>query len=141
MSVASQDACRAISEAVETVADEEFRVMEAGDVSRFLDLVTDDVIFFPPNSSPKTGDAVAPWIAEFLQGYTVAFQERRHDELLTSDDWAVLRTSFRWRVAPRAGGDGFVRRGNTVRVFRRAGNGSWQLAREIWNTFSPAGEP
>ena len=122
---------------MEAVADEEFRTMARGDLAAFLGLLAPDVVFFPPNEPPKSGASVEPWMGAFLDGYTVEFQEHHHDEVLLGDDWALLRTRFRWRVVPRSGGDGFVRLGNTVRVFRLSGMGTWQLAREIWTTYPP----
>jgi ketosteroid isomerase-like protein len=121
--------------AVQAVADDEFRAMASGDVAAFLRILAPDVVFFPPNEAPKSGPGVAPWIGEFLRGYTVEFQQHRHDDVLLADTWALLRTSFSWRVAPRAGGDAVVRLGNTVRLFRRDDAGAWQLAREIWTTY------
>lgn len=135
MAVAAEaDAGRAAT-AVKAVADEEFRAMASGDVPAFLHLLAPDVVFFPPNEPPKAGSAVAPWIGDFLSGYTVEFEQHHHDEVLLADDWALLRTGFRWRVTPRAGGDAFARLGNTVRLFRRDDGGAWQLAREIWTTY------
>ena len=109
--------------------------MAAGDVDGFLRILTPDAVFFPPNVAPKSGAAVAPWISEFLNGYNVEFQEHRHDEVLVAEQWALLRTSFRWRVTPLLSGDAFVRLGNTVRVFRQDSTQSWRLAREIWTTY------
>lgn len=125
----------AVSEAVIVVADQEFRRMEAGELEPLLELLADDVLFLPPNDAPKSGEAVAPWLGEFLRGFRVRFLDQRHDEILAHGDWAVLRTSFRWRVAPRAGGDALARCGTTVRTFRREADGAWRLAREIWNTY------
>jgi ketosteroid isomerase-like protein len=124
-----------VATAVKAVADEEFRAMARGDLAAFLRLLAPDVVFFPPNEPPRSGSAVAPWIGEFLSGYTVDFQQYHHDDVLLSDRWALLRTSFKWRVAPRAGGDALVRLGNTVRLFRQDDKGVWQLAREIWTTY------
>lgn len=132
--VASRTARSAVAAAVEAVADEEFRSMARGDVTAFLGILAPDVLFFPPNEPPRSGAGVGPWIAEFLGSHTVEFQEHHHDEVLLGQDWALLRTRFRWRVVPRNGGDGFVRLGNTVRVFRQGESGAWQLAREIWTT-------
>jgi ketosteroid isomerase-like protein len=121
--------------AVQAVADEEFQAMAIGDVSAFLRLLAPDAAFFPPNETPKSGSAVAGWIGEFLRGYAVEFLQSHHDEVWLADTWAVLRTSFRWRVAPRAGGDAFVRSGNTVRLFGKGDTGAWRLVREIWATY------
>jgi ketosteroid isomerase-like protein len=121
--------------AVLAVADEEFRAMASGDVAAFLHVLAPDVVFFPPNDAPKSGQKIAPWIGEFLKGYAVEFEQHQHDDVLVADNWAVLCTSFRWRVSPRAGGDALLRLGNTVRLFRRHEAGAWQLAREIWTTY------
>jgi ketosteroid isomerase-like protein len=132
MPAVSEGAARA----VRGVADEEFTAMAKGDIKSFLGLLAPDVIFFPPNEPPKSGSAVAPWIHEFLRGYTVEFQQHQHDDVFLADGWALLRTGFRWQVTPRAGGDALVRLGNTVRLFRQDDTGAWQLAREIWTTYS-----
>jgi ketosteroid isomerase-like protein len=123
------------AQAVYAVADEEFHVMESGNAAAFVALLAPDAIFLPPNDSPKEGAAVGPWMAEFLEGFKVHFQEREHEEIVMLGEWAVLRTSFRWSVVPRTEGDALVRFGNTVRFFRRGRTGSWRLAREIWNTY------
>jgi ketosteroid isomerase-like protein len=127
------------TEALQAVGDEEFRLMETGDVDAFLALLSSDVLFLPPNDSPKAREAVAPWIRRFIDGFSVKFLEHSHDETLLLGDWALLRTSFRWRVTPRAGGEALVRLGTTLRVFRREPAAPWRLAREIWNTY-PAPE-
>jgi ketosteroid isomerase-like protein len=120
---------------VQDVADEEFRAMAHADVAAFLKLLSPDVVFFPPNEAPRSGSAVAPWIGQFLSGYTVEFLSHRHDECLLAEGRALLRTSFKWRVTPRAGGEHFIRLGNTVRVFRQDETGAWLLTREIWTTY------
>jgi len=121
--------------AVQAVADKEFHAMAAGDTAAFLRLLTRDVVFFPPNTPPKAGPAVEPWIGEFLRQYSVEFQEHHHDDVLVAAEWALLRTSFRWRVASCAGGEASVRLGHTVRVFRNESGQGWLLAREIWTTY------
>jgi ketosteroid isomerase-like protein len=133
----SRDNEEASSEAaVRAVADEELRAMESGDLAGFLKLLADDAVFFPPNSPPVAGAAVAPWIGEFLEAYRVTFETFRHEELLFLGEWAVLRTSFRWKVVSRTGQDSFLRLGTTVRTFRRTRTSVWRLAREIWNTYA-----
>jgi ketosteroid isomerase-like protein len=134
MLVTMQGAGGSAATAVQAVADEEFRAMASGDVAAFLRLLAADVVFLPPNEAPKSGSAVAPWIEEFLRGYTVEFQLHHHDDVFLAGSWALLRTSFRWRVAPRAAGDALVRLGSTVRLFRQDA-GVWKLAREIWATY------
>lgn len=124
-----------LERAVEAVADEEFQTMERGDTPGFLRLLAPDAVFFPPNEPPKSGAAVEPWIGEFLTQYTVRFEQHRHEDVVLGDRWAVLSTSFRWRVTPRDGGDAIIRLGNTVRLFRHSDLGAWQLAREIWSTY------
>ena len=109
--------------------------MERGELAPLLGLLASDVVFFPPNDSPKAGDAVAPWLGDFMTRAIVQFQEYTHDEVVASGDWALLRTSFRWRVVPRSGGDAPLRLGTTMRLFRRDAAGDWRLAREIWNTY------
>jgi uncharacterized protein (TIGR02246 family) len=121
--------------AVTAVADDEFRAMASGDVEAFARLLAPDAIFFPPNEPPRSGADIAPWIRAFLGAYAVSFEEQRHDDVLLADGWALLRTGFRWKVTPRAGGAPIDRRGNTVRVFHQDESGAWRLAREIWTTY------
>jgi ketosteroid isomerase-like protein len=120
---------------VKAIADEEFQAMARGDVASFLGLLAPDVAFFPPNTPPKSGSAVEPWIAEFLADFSVEFQQCQHHETLLGAGWAELRTAFRWKVTPRRGGEAVVRMGNTVRLFRQDESGTWKLAREIWTTY------
>jgi ketosteroid isomerase-like protein len=133
MTVATE--IRGVAAEVQGVADDEFRAMASGDVAAFLDLLSPDVVFFPPNEAPRSGSAVAPWIGQFLSGYTVEFLRHRHDECFLAEGQALLRTSFKWRVTPRAGGEDLVRQGNTMRVFRQDETGAWRLTREIWTIY------
>jgi hypothetical protein len=105
MQTASENAAAA----VRAIADQEFQAMADGNVAAFLGLLAPDVAFFPPSTPPKSGSAVEPWIAEFLAGFSVKFQQWQHDETLLGAGWAVLRTGFRWQVAPRGGGEALVR--------------------------------
>jgi len=122
-----------VVDAVTAVADQEFGFMERGELASLLGLLASDAVFFPPNDSPKTGNAVGPWLQDFMNRAIVHF---RHDEVVTHGEWAVLRTSFQWRVVPRSGEEATARRGTTLRMFRRDAAGAWRLAREIWNTYA-----
>jgi ketosteroid isomerase-like protein len=108
-------------------------MMAAGDVEGYLDLLSADAVYLPPNSPPKTGSELRAWLGDFLQTSVVEWLEYKDGATAVSGDLAVHDYAYVWRVTPRAGGQSVLGRGKGVQVLRRVPGGWWKLLRNVWN--------
>ena len=107
--------------------------METGDIDRYLAVLTDDAIFMPPNNPPKTGAELRNWLSGFLESFRVEWLSFVSTETLIADEMAFHSYTYTWRVCARAGGEPTSAAGKGVHLLRRQPDGSWRIAREIWN--------
>ncbi len=107
--------------------------MESGDIDRYLAVLTDDAIFLPPNSPSKTGAELRSWLRGFLEGFRVEWLSFVSTEMLIAGEMAFHSYTYTWRVCARAGGEPTIAAGKGVHLLRRQLDGSWRIAREIWN--------
>ena len=112
----------------------------AGDIERYLAVLTGDAIFMPPNSPSKTRAELHDWLRGFLEGFRVEWLRFASTETQVEGDMAFHSYTYTWRVSPRAGGEPTISSGKGVHLLRRQPGGLWKIAREMWNG-SPAGPP
>jgi len=112
--------------------------MRANDCTKLLPLLTADVVFAPPNAPTATGiDGVRAWCEPiFKQVKTTAVTVSDRDVDIAGD-WAIEHGNFDWAVAPLAGGSEQREQGRFLAIYRRQPDGSWKLARDIWNSSLP----
>ena len=108
--------------------------MQDGEIDRYLAVLTDDAVFMPPNSAPKTGAELRSWLRAFLADYRVEWLEFASTETVLAADVAFHSYTYMWRLHPRKGGTPVSGRGKGVHLLRRQANGAWKIAREIWNS-------
>jgi ketosteroid isomerase-like protein len=114
-------------------AQREPAVMAAGDIQGWLDLLSADAIYLPPNAPPKSGAELRAWLAEFLRTSVIEWLEYKDGATEVSGDLAVHDYSYVWRVTPRAGGQPMLGRGKGIQVLQRGASGAWKLVRNVWN--------
>jgi len=56
-----------------------------------------------------------------------------HNELEVAGNLAYHTYVYTWRVTPRASGEAKVSSGKGLHILRCQADGSWRIAREIWN--------
>ncbi len=115
------------------LAQREPAAMAAGDVQGWLDLLSADAVYLPPNSPPKSGPELRTWLADFLNTSVVEWLEYEDGATAVSGDLAVHDYSYVWRVTPRSGGQPVFGRGKGIQVLHRASGGGWKLVRNVWN--------
>jgi ketosteroid isomerase-like protein len=120
-------------ERVDETVDVEVRAVAEDDIDAYLAVLADDVHFLPPGLASIGGDELRAWLREFLEQWRVEWLAYRHDETEVSGDLAFHRFSYSWRLEPKAGGQLQVAHGKGLHVLRRGGDGSWKIAREVWN--------
>ena len=52
-------------------------------------------------------------------------------------DWAFERANYTFRLTPVAGGAAMQENTKNLRILQRQPDGSWKIAREIWNSDNP----
>jgi ketosteroid isomerase-like protein len=119
------------------VTDEEKAAIEAGDVQRYLALLSDDAIFMPQNVHSKTGDELREWLAEFLDRVAIKYHDFAHGETIIRGDLAYHAYTCSWTAVPKSGGQPTWMYFKGVHVLRKQPGGPWKISRSIWNT-SPA---
>lgn len=102
-----------------------------GQVDKVLELMTPDVVFLVAGQPPMHGrDGFAAGLRALLAAHRIE-SDSTVDEVEVCGDMAWCRTTLEVRVLPLAdGGKAMRRAGHTLSVFRRNGDGDWQLARD-----------
>jgi ketosteroid isomerase-like protein len=59
------------------------------------------------------------------------------DEIRVTGDWAYSRYSYTWILTPVPGGESVEVSGKGIWIVQRQPDGSWKIAREIWNNDKP----
>jgi uncharacterized protein (TIGR02246 family) len=104
------------------------------DLERMAAFMADDNVAMAPNQPAlRTKDAV---IQFWREGFAVARTrfEVTPEELAIVGDVAI--DQFHWTTdsTPRGGGSAMHDEGNCIWIWRRQEDGSWKVARSIWNS-------
>jgi len=130
------------SGAIERLHEQDVAAAKAGDIATLATLWTDDAVALPPGEQPVIGiAAIREWLKKGqdsggrfeITEYRIDFQETRvlGDETI---EWGRTRVSMR----PIGGQGSMTISGNILRVLRRQPDGTWKVARAIWNMDPPA---
>lgn len=121
---------------VRELADIRERVMEAentGNAAFFDGIMADDVVIMAPNMPAVVSRAAcAGFMREFLQQFDLRITYVSA-EICVSGDLAFDRGSYSQRLTPKSGGKPVQESGKYLWVYSRARDGSWRVARVIWN--------
>ncbi len=112
--------------------------MHDGDADRLAALLSEDAVLLAPNVLPKTGAELRRWLADFLQRVQVDWLSFVHEETGVRADLAYHVYSYTWRLTPTGPGEPTVASGKGLHILRRGADGTWRIAREIWNANPPA---
>lgn len=104
----------------------------AGDVDAKMRLYTSDVVLLPPEGSIVVGErAVRAWHERMYKQKTTQITSVV-ERVEASGDWGVGWGIWRGTVAP-TGAQSQTANGKFLVVVRRQSDGSWKIAREVWN--------
>ncbi|MBV8551073.1 MAG: nuclear transport factor 2 family protein [Acidobacteriaceae bacterium] len=118
---------------------------KAGDVSTLETLWTADAVALPPGEEPVIGiEAIRAWLHR-TQGdpskvQTTQYQLDFREVTLAGNEaveWGTSRVAVSLKDRPGTA----VIEGNIMRVLKRQPDGSWKIARSIWNFGNPARQP
>jgi ketosteroid isomerase-like protein len=120
-------------EAVLDPVEREKAAIAGGRPAEYLAILTEDARFMPPKALAKAGSELRAWLAAFVQDFRVEWLTFRTTEVVAVEDLAYHAFTYTWRITPRAGGESNVSSGKGLHILRRQADGSWKIAREIWN--------
>lgn len=124
--------------AVEAATAAFHQALRTNDPEALFAWVVEDVQMMPPGEPVVRGkDAMREWYAGFLSQYHTTSLELSDREVLVGAGWAVELGSYAWGLAPAAGGEPVLDRGNYMQVWTVQPDGQWRFAREIWNSSAP----
>lgn len=131
-------ACRTSDQALEALNTLQKQVDEAiiaGDTERYVALLADDAVIMPPNGPPVVGQsAIRAWNQDMSKRFRIQKYVAVDQELIVAGDWAFRRATFEWSLVPIAGGQPFQDSGKFIIIYKRQADGSWRVARDIWNS-------
>ncbi len=103
------------------------------DADGFLASVTDDMVIMPPDEPAVSGHgAIRGWLDAFSEAYETDL-EYTDSVVSLAGDVAFEAYAFRWTLTPTGDGEPIRQAGKGVYVFRRQADGTWKVARDIWN--------
>jgi ankyrin repeat protein/ketosteroid isomerase-like protein/L-ascorbate metabolism protein UlaG (beta-lactamase superfamily) len=109
-----------------------------GDTETLLSLMTDDIILIYPDQPPARGIKV---IRDKMQSYkkeleniTITQYSYTMDELVIEGGLAYEWGSFYNKYYLKNEGKELEEKGRMMRILRKQPDGSWKVARSIWNT-------
>jgi uncharacterized protein (TIGR02246 family) len=115
---------RAIRELIDTW----LAASKAGEVSKVLSLMSEDVVFMVPGQKPfgkQEFAAASQWQDKFAMEATSDIVE-----IQVFGDWAYLRNHLTVTMTPKDGGKPVRRSGYTLTVLRKQPAGIWLLVRD-----------
>ena len=108
-----------------------------GDFATLITLMTDDCVLLPPGEPPIAGkSAIRKYFdAQKEQLRSIEIIEYTHDfqEIKILGDWAYEWCFFSNTAKPKDGGEPIQGRGKLFRILCLQDDGSWKVARSIWN--------
>ena len=126
-------------EAINRASDEFVAAMKANDTEGLVSLYAASAVLMPPNDpAAKGSEAVRAWMQSFLDQFTVEdFSISTEELVVVTGDWAFRQGTFTMTLSPAVGGDQTQDAGKFIEIWQRQADGSWKIARDIWNSDNP----
>ncbi len=122
---------------VDRLRDAHVAAVNAGDAEGWAACFTDDGVQMPPHFGANAGKAaIRGWSTGFLSLFACRFS-LSVAEVQVAGDWAFERGRYDITLTPRAGGESMDDNGKYITIYQRQSDGSWKIARDIWNSSQP----
>ncbi len=126
-----------VIEAVNALLAEHVAAVNSGDVSANLAGFTEDIIYLPPDLPPVRGKpALESFVRSFFDSFDAEIKMAPEETVVAGDwvfQWGTITGAFR----PLEGGDGTSLEGKYMYLYQRQPDGSWKIARDIYNSNVP----
>ena len=133
-----ETAINADTAAIKTVSEQAAEAWKAGDLDTTVGFYTDDTIWMESGVAPIHGkDALRAWLEPGWNDVTVVELSMPSEEIVVFDDWAYERHFESLVQIDEVGAEPTQYYLKGVRIFRREADGSWKIARYIYNKDVP----
>ncbi len=106
----------------------------SGDANALVLLVTDDIIWMEPDSPVIVGkEALRELLESSYETHSMKDMKTVVEEIRLAGDWAYVRSSYCTISIPKDGSERVNRIGRIVDLCERQEDGSWKIARDIFN--------
>ncbi|MEZ6241618.1 MAG: DUF4440 domain-containing protein [Phycisphaerales bacterium] len=113
--------------------------INANDLEAILAVMTEDVVFMPPNGPRVVGKAaVREWAAPYMQAYTIHWDNTQLEFLMIGDGYALEQSSYVEHDVANDGSGTLDDTGKGVILYKRGGDAVWRVALDIWCSDLPA---
>lgn len=112
----------------------------AGDLSRVLELMTDDVVFLSAGRPPMCGKESFAAASRAMEGKTRVEGRAAIQEVRVFGEWAYCWNQLTLAVHPIDGGAPSQLSGPALSILRKQPNGRWLFFRDA-NMLAPVGAP
>lgn len=105
-----------------------------GDAKAMGALIDRDAVWMPPTGEPAIvgADQIVARYQKFFEKIRSAF-ELQPGTIQISGQWAFLSGAWHRKDADRISGQSMIHGGYYLMVFKKQPDGSWKIARDIWN--------
>ncbi len=125
---------------VQAILNLEQRVFDAqiaGDIDAWLSSFAEDAVVMVPNLPALTTKlAIRQWNEPIFEQFDL-HEESDFREVDVAGDWGYIRAHWIWTQTPKGGGEAVQETGNSIWIVRRQPDGSWKIARGIYNSENP----
>ncbi|MDH3292561.1 MAG: DUF4440 domain-containing protein [Gemmatimonadota bacterium] len=126
-------------EALNATLAEHVAAVNSGDTAANLAGFTEDVVYLPPAGPPVRGKhTLASFVGSFSEAFAAEI-EMVPEETILMGDWAFQWGALTGTVRPLEGGEGTPLNGKWAYLYQRQPDGTWKIARDIYNSEPSAG--
>jgi uncharacterized protein (TIGR02246 family) len=125
-------------QALDRLRDAHVAALNTGDVDAWVACFTADGIQMPPNFPANIGtDSIRGWSSGMLGAFQAEFSLSPDEVEAAGEEWVFERGTYTITLTPKAGGGAIQDVGKYITLYQRQANGSWLMARDIWNSSNP----
>lgn len=121
--------------AIDRTRDTHVAALNANDAEAWAGCFTPDGVQMPPNNAANVGiERIRAWSTGMLTAFRVEFSLDVDELELMGETWALERGGYTITLTPASGGASISDNGKYITIYQRQANGSWLMARDIWNS-------
>jgi uncharacterized protein (TIGR02246 family) len=126
------------AQAIDRTREAHVGALNRGDADGWGAAFADDAVQMPPNAPPNVGkDEIQAFCGAFLSAFGAEFSLAPEEVQIAGADWAFERGTYTITLTPKGGGEPIPDAGKYITVYQRQPDGSWAMARDIWNSSNP----
>lgn len=123
--------------AVQKMVDSLFHSMATNDLNSFLSIMSDDIIFMPPNMRLMQGkgplkELIGSWFEKLTMTHEII-----KTEIDIDTDLACAMVEYKDTFWLKTGGEKTLMDNKALYIFKRQSDGAWKMTHCIWNRNTP----